>query len=304
MKVFKVLLVFIILNGCSRVIKPKQLFTDVKELSSDRYKGRKTGTAENQMAAEYIVGRFKSIGLKAYADDFRKPFTFKEKSGTEVKATNLIGYIAGKKPDAIVISAHYDHVGESKGEVYNGADDNASGVGGLLAIAEYFSKNKPEHTLIFAAFDAEEAGLQGAKAFVRNLPVDSARLKLNVNMDMISRSKKNELYVVGTFHYPLLKSHVVTTHPKIKLLFGHDDPKLGKDDWTNQSDQAAFHAKRIPFLYFGVEDHPDYHQPTDDYEKIDKAFYNNAVSSILEVVKNLDQSVTIEKVHKDKHIMK
>jgi hypothetical protein len=74
-------------------------------------------------------------------------------------------------------------------------------------------------------------------------------------------------------------------------LFGHDDPKLGKDDWTNQSDQGAFHAKKIPFLYFGVEDHADYHQPSDDFEKIGKAFYKNAVSSILEVVKNFDKGV-------------
>ena len=123
-------------------------------------------------------------------------------------------------------------------------------------------------------------------------------------MDMISRSEKNELYAVGTFHYPLLKAHVTTTNPDIKILFGHDEPVTGKDDWTNLSDQAAFHAKKIPFLYFGVEDHADYHKPTDDFKNIDKEFYQNAVGAILEVVKNIDRSVTVQKIFRDKLIMK
>ena len=289
---YKILfLALIILSGCSKTIQTQRLYNDVKELSSDKYKGRKTGTAENRMAGDYLISRFKSIGLKEYKDDFKKPFTFKNKSGEVTNGTNLIGYIPGKKQDAIVISAHYDHLGEKGGKIYNGADDNASGVGGLLAIATYFSKNEPEHTLIFAAFDAEEAGLQGAKAFVLNPTVDLASIRLNVNMDMISRSKKNQLYAAGTFHYPLLRMFLTNNNPKIKVLFGHDDPKLGKDDWTNQSDQGAFHAKKIPFLYFGVEDHADYHQPSDDFKKIGKAFYKNAVSSILEVVKNFDKGV-------------
>lgn len=294
---------FILFTGCAKTIKPQQLFKDVQELSADKYKGRKSGTAENKLAAEYIINRFKEVGLHAYINSYKKPFTFKDRSGKAIQGTNLIGYIPGKKQDAIVISAHYDHIGVINGEIYNGADDNASGVGGLLSIAQYFKKNQPEHTLIFAAFDAEESGLQGAKAFVANPPLEFDCIKLNVNMDMISRSDKNELYVAGTWHYPLLKANVINTNPNIKILFGHDDPKLGKDDWTNQSDQGAFHAKKIPFLYFGVEDHSDYHKPTDDYNRINKEFYQNAVNAILEVVQNIDKSVTIQKIFRDKLIM-
>ncbi|MBC8051842.1 MAG: M28 family peptidase [Sphingobacteriaceae bacterium] len=297
------LLLFLILSGCSKTIHPQQLFTDIEELSLDKYKGRKVGTDENKLAARYIIKRFEDIGLKAYTNDYRKPFTFKNRAGASIAGTNLIGYIAGKKPEAIVISAHYDHIGVINGEIYNGADDNASGVGGLLAIAKYFSKNPPEHTLIFAAFDAEESGLQGAKAFVADPVIPITHITLNINMDMISRSDKNELYAVGTFHYPMLKAHVVSTNPDIRVLLGHDDPKLGNDDWTNQSDQGAFHARKIPFLYFGVEDHADYHKPGDDFVKINKEFYKNAVSSILEIVQNIDRSVTIQKVFKDKRIM-
>jgi Zn-dependent M28 family amino/carboxypeptidase len=302
MKTFSLLLwLSLFLTGC--VSSQQQLLHDVKELSSDKYKGRKSGTPENKLAAEYIIGRFKKIGLKSHADDYKMPFQFTDRSGNRVQGFNLIGYIQGKREEAIVVSAHYDHVGVIKDEIYNGADDNASGVGGLLAIAEYFSKHQPEHTLVFAAFDAEESGLQGAKAYVDH-PAPSLKLiKLNVNMDMISRSAKNELFAVGTYHYPALKSRIVTKNKEIKLRFGHDDPKLGSDDWTNQSDHGAFHDKKIPFLYFGVEDHRDYHKPTDDYSRINKEFYKNAVSSILEVVQNLDRDITMQKLFKEKLIM-
>lgn len=304
MKVFLFFSLLIFIHpGCSKTIKQQQLLSDVRELSSDKYKGRKTGTAESKMAAAYIIDRFEEIGLQAFNNDYKKTFTFTNRAGQTTNATNLIAYIRGKKEDAIVISAHYDHVGVINGEIYNGADDNASGVGGLLAIAKFFSKNPPEHTLIFAAFDAEESGLQGAKAFVANPTIELSKIKFNINMDMISRSDKNELYAVGTFHYPLLKNYVITSNPNIKILLGHDDPKLGRDDWTNQSDQAAFHAKNIPFLYFGVEDHADYHKPTDDYARIDKEFYQNAVASILEVIQNIDKSITIRESLKNKKIM-
>lgn len=297
-------IIFFTLSGCSRIIQSQQLLKDVQELSSDKYKGRKAGTEGNKMAADYIVQRFKDIGLKAYNDDYKKAFTFKDRSGKSVIGTNLIAYVPGKKADVIVISAHYDHIGVINGDIYNGADDNASGVGGLLSIATHFSKNKPEHTLIFAAFDAEESGLNGAKAFVEKPPLNFELIKFNVNMDMISRSDKKELYAVGTYHYPILKSHATTTNSNIKILFGHDLPGTGKEDWTNQSDQGAFHAKKIPFLYFGVEDHADYHRPTDDFSRINKEFYQNAVNAILEVIQNIDKSVTIQKIFRDKLIMK
>ena len=87
-----------------------------------------------------------------------------------------------------------------------GADDNASGTAGLLKIAAYFAKHKPTNTIIFVAFDAEEWGLRGAKAFVANPPVNINTIFVNINMDMISHNDKDELYVAGTFKYPNLKN--------------------------------------------------------------------------------------------------
>ena len=302
-----------VLLSCSAVKKTdaqsgdSQLLKDIETLSSDAYLGRKTGTKGAEMSRAYLSGRFKEIGIKSFSTlpGFEQAFSFKRAIVTEVKGTNMIGYIQGKSDNVIVISAHYDHLGVVKGEVFNGADDNASGVGGLLNLAAYFAKNKPNNTIVFAAFDAEEMGLQGAKAFVANPPVAIEKIKLNINMDMIAHNDKGELYAVGTFKYPELKKYFTLKSPDVKILFGHDDPKLGRsEDWTDQSDQGAFNAKKIPFLYFGVEDHKDYHKATDEFQNINKTFYTNAVASILEVANNIDKERDIQQIFKDKLKMK
>lgn len=299
---FPFFLFMLLFVACSAT-KPQSLLNDVKELSSDKYQGRKTSTEGNRKAADYIVRRFESIGLNRYHNSFRYPFSFKSR-GKDIGGTNLIAYIPGKKKDIIVISAHYDHVGVVNGKIYNGADDNASGVAGMLEIANYFKHNQPEHTLLFAAFDGEEMGLQGAKAFLNQAPVDISLIRLNINLDMVSHNDKGELYVAGTYYYPDLKDYLFITNPKIKLLAGHDRPDLSaKDNWTDQGDHGAFYALKIPFLYFGVEDHKDYHQPTDDYENINKEFFKDAVSVVLEVVRNYDQGRTLQKTLRSKKIM-
>jgi Zn-dependent M28 family amino/carboxypeptidase len=279
----------------------KQLLNDVEVLSSDAYEGRRTGTKGAEMARAYIGKRFDDIGLLSFQQlkGYEQPFSF-DKNGGTINGKNMIGYIEGKTDDVIVISAHYDHIGIIKNEIYNGADDNASGVAALLKFAEYFKANKPNHTLIFAAFDAEEMGMYGSKSFVANPPVSLAKIKLNVNMDMISHNDKGELYACGTFKYPELKKYFITTSPKIKVLFGHDDPKMGPEDWTNQSDQSSFNAKNIPFLYFGVEDHKDYHQASDEYKNINKAFFIDAAAAILETINNIDKDRNLQSIFREK----
>ncbi|MFC4211124.1 M28 family peptidase [Pedobacter lithocola] len=315
MKILYILPLAMMLSCCSSVKNQStsnsgkldtQLLKDVETLSSDAYQGRKTGTKGAEMARAYIIDRFQKLGLKSYPQNvnYAQEFTFNARGGTKVDGTNVIGYIPGKGTNVIVVSAHYDHLGVVKDEVFNGADDNASGTAGLLKIAAYFAKNKPNNTIIFASFDAEEMGLQGAKAFVANPPVPINTIAVNLNMDMISHSDKGELYVCGTFKYPALKKYVDTNRKDIKVILGHDDPKLGHDDWTNQSDQGAFNAKNIPFLYFGVEDHKDYHKATDEYQTITQQFYSNAADAVLQVVKNVDKQTGLQQSLKDKMIMK
>lgn len=273
----------------SKMFDAAKLLKDIETLSADDMEGRSADRPSMAKARDHVEKRFKESGLQPITQEFE----IKQRGTTEIlRGVNFVGQIKGKKADKyIVITAHYDHVGIENGETYNGADDNASGTAALFAIAAYFKKHHPDHSLIFVAFDAEEKGLLGARHFVSNLPVKKEAILLNVNMDMISRNDKNELYAVGTFHYPKLKPAIeaAAKKSKIKLLTGHDDPKLGRDDWTSQSDHAAFHREKIPFIYFGVEDHKDYHRPTDDFANIQPEFYVRAVETIIEAVRLVDK---------------
>src|SRR3990167_5439393 len=120
------------------------------------------------------------------------------------------------------------------------------------------------------------------------LPID--RAALNINMDMVSRSDVGELYVAGTYHTPDLAELVeqVAAQAPVTLLIGHDRPEDGVNDWTTQSDHALFHELGIPFLYFGVEDHPDYHKPTDDFSVIPLDFYVRAADTVAMPVRAAD----------------
>ena len=175
----------------------------VEDLSSDAFEGRRYDTEGSQMARDLIIEGFKRHGIAPFPQGYTQPFTV-EIDSSSLTATNVIGYVEGTlKPDAyIVISAHYDHEGIRDGVVYNGADDNASGVGGLLAFADYFTDNPPKHSVILAAFDAEEDGLLGAYHFVDHPPVKLEQIKANINMDMISRSDTYTMWVLGPRYYP------------------------------------------------------------------------------------------------------
>lgn len=275
----------------SRMFDATKLVRDLEILSADDMEGRSADRPSIAKAREYVKKRLEESGLEVHRQDFE----IKPRNSTNVLAgVNFYGQIKGRKhaDKFIVITAHYDHDGIRNGQIYNGADDNASGTAALFAIASYFKKNPPDHSLIFVALDAEEKGLLGARHFVANLPVKKESIVLNVNMDMISRGDKGELYAVGTYHYPQFKPVLETVQKKakVKVLLGHDDPKLGRDDWTNQSDHAAFHREKIPFIYFGVEDHPDYHKPTDDFAKVPQDFYVRAVETIIEALRELDKA--------------
>lgn len=273
------------------VLDPQTLLRDVQVLSADSMTGRLSGTEGNRMAQEYLGKRFSEIGLQPYNNSYRHTFRLESRGIVVEEAVNLIGFIPGKTDKAIVLTAHYDHVGERKGEIYNGADDNASGVGALLAAAAYFKKNKPYYTLVFAALDGEELGLQGANAFLENPPIALDLIQLNVNMDMLSLNDKGELYASGAYHYPALLPLLqqVKPRPQARLLTGHDRPEQGKNDWTRQSDHYQFHKRQIPFIYFGVEDHPHYHKPTDIYENINPTFYPDAAALVIDFVQLLNK---------------
>ncbi len=289
------ILIGLIITSCTSVPEVKldtnRLITDIEYLSSDELEGRYVGTEGSAKAQAFLLNRYEDLGVEPFKDSYSHYFTF-ERRGEEYEGVNIIGQVDGQLKDVILITAHYDHIGIQDSLIYNGADDNASGTAGLLAMMEYFSQVKPIHTIVFAALDAEEGGLNGAVA----LASDSSFLetvKLNINMDMIAQNTENELYAVGTYHFPdfipVLES--IETGD-INLLFGHDRPEDGNQDWTFASDHGAFYRKGIPFIYFGVEDHEHYHQHTDEFETIPQEFYKKSVEVILNAVIAMDVYLT------------
>lgn len=282
----------------SKRVNAEQLLADARILSSDEMEGRATGTPGGERARAYIARRFKETGLQPFAGDgFEQPFEMKERRGGAKRAgVNLVGYVRGaKEPERlIVVTAHYDHLGVRGGQIYNGADDNASGVATMLALASHFSRERPRNSVVFAALDAEEEGLQGAYALVEKLTRENRDVALNVNFDMVGHSERGELYAAGASHRPSLKPLLerVAARAPVRLLLGHDRAEQKRDDWTNQSDHYAFHRAQVPFLYFGVEDHKDYHKPTDDFDTLTPDFFVAAAETILDALNVLDENLS------------
>ena len=279
----------------SSVIDAPQLIRDLQTLSADDMEGRLVGTPGSAKARAYVIERFKASGVRPFGSAYEHPFSFtRGRDSQPVQGVNVLGYIEGTRNPRryLVITAHYDHVGVRNGQVFNGADDNASGTAALFALAKYFSTRRPENSLIFAALDAEESGLRGAQAFVASPPVAADALAINLNMDMIGRDPKDLLFVVGTFAQPFLKPFIerIAAKAPVKLVMGHDDPKE-KENWTSQSDHKAFCDAKIPCLYFGVEDFDQHHKATDDFETMTHAFYVRAVETMVLAVREFDASL-------------
>jgi hypothetical protein len=284
-------------------IDSSALMDTVRALAAPEMEGRRSGTAGGRKARDWVHARFAKIGLPPAGTTYLLPFRFTAKGAT-IEGANIASLCRGTRAGrlraggasagehAFVVSAHYDHLGVVDGKTYFGADDNASGVAVLLELARLCHERPFEHTVVFVAFDAEEQGLEGAKAFVQSPPIPRERIALNVNLDMVARGDKGELYVAGTHHSPSLKPPLESIAAKapIKLLFGHDSGS-STDDWTMQSDHGLFHKAGIPFVYFGVEDHPDYHKPTDRPEKIDPKFFGAAANTILAAIRALDAAL-------------
>lgn len=266
-----------------------QLMADVAALADDSMQGRQLGTAGGARARAFVLARFRAIGLDTLPGGALQRFPAPGNAG---EGANVIGVVRGgaRAGRIILVTAHYDHLGQRNGAVYNGADDNASGVAAMLAIAAWFHDHRPSNTLMFVALDGEEEGLLGATAFVRERVVAADSVLLDVNLDMVSRSATRELFVVGPGRYPVLTPYLARTacSAQLSLMLGHDKGSTGAEDWTLQSDQGAFHGVGIPFVYFGVEDHPDYHKPTDDVSHIDAGFFAAATRAIALFVTQVD----------------
>lgn len=284
-------------------ISEKKLKKHIHYLAADKMKGRQTGSKEAETAAIYIETQFKKYGLTPMGTEgFRQPFEAKVKrvvvADSIRKSANIIGFLDNSAAYTIVVGAHYDHIGygdlgNSKdslniGKIHNGADDNASGVAGLLELAKYYAKNgiKERFNLLFIAFGAEELGLLGSKYFVEHPTVALNTLHWMLNMDMIGRyNPGNGVAVIGygtSSYFPEIFKGVTSG---IKFYTSRDG--------SGGSDQTSFYKKHIPVLFFHTGGHPDYHKTGDDPSKINLS----ALRSILELeIRIIDRSMNVPKM--------
>lgn len=278
----------------------QQLLDDVRILSADDMEGRDTGSPGGERARAYIVGRLEAMGIAAPPVGRLQPFEAEVPSPSGLvryKGTNIIGLIPGTRATDryIVVTAHYDHVGVSNGLIYNGADDNASGVATMLELTRRLKAQAPEHSVLIVAFDGEERGLIGARHFVQAPPVPLSSIALNINFDMTSRAETdNHLWVSGTYQNPAFRPILDTVAPNgaISLAFGHDTPQdTGSDNWIDASDHGPFFKAGLPFIYMGVVDHPDYHRPSDDFDKITPSAFISSTELAIAAFRALDRSL-------------
>lgn len=294
--------VIAVLSTCchAQQIDQTNIQKHIKTLSSDSLQGRGTGTEGERMASVYIQSEFKKIGLEPKGDPslFTQSFPFKSGvhgTGEDGKTGNIVGFLDNKRESTIIIGAHYDHLGDGnqgssldanpKGKIHNGADDNASGVAGVIELARYFknNKNKESYNFLFICFSGEELGLYGSKFYTEHPTVDLAKTNYMLNMDMIGRldPTTNGLAVSGTGTSPvwenLLKS-LSTDALKIKT----DSAGVGP------SDHSSFYLKNIPVLHFFTGSHSDYHKPSDDWDKINYAGEAEVLKLMIKLIDQLD----------------
>jgi Zn-dependent M28 family amino/carboxypeptidase len=287
-----------------------RLIQDVTTLASPAFEGRRTGTRGALNVRRWLVDEFREAGLTpGGTDGFLQPFTLLRRDSDPSSASasspevggagaNVIGLVPGRERQRrrLVITAHHDHLGVRNGVLYPGADDNASGVAVLLAAARHFVRNPPRHPLTFAALDAEEIGFRGARALIDSPLLPRSGIAMAINLDMVSRSAANEIFAAGTYHTPWLAPLLedVQRRSGVRIRFGHDRPASlasGLDDWTHSSDHGPFHDAGVPFVYFGVEDHGDYHKPSDTADRIDPRFFGDTAEMIVDAVRTFDAFV-------------
>ena len=213
----------------------ERLLRDVTTLASDEFEGRRAGTAGGVKARAWIVNEMRDAGLTpGIGKAFVEPFTFVYEPGrgtsfpgltrTEIEGSaNVLGRIEGtSRGKWIVVSAHYDHLGVLDDRIYHGADDNASGVAALLAAARWLHVHPPRHPILFIAFDAEEFGSHGAKAFLKANILKKDEIAIDINLDMVSRNDKGELYASGTSQSPWLLPILTPCSSGLRCISGLD----------------------------------------------------------------------------------
>jgi hypothetical protein len=255
-----------LVTAAASSITTEELTTHVDTLADDTFEGREAGSRGGRAAGNYLMKALEDQGLKPAGDSGTY---FQSFNGT---SRNVLGLVEGSDPELknqiIQIGAHYDHVGYGRptnsfgpyGYIHNGADDNASGVAGLLEIIGAVKRldPPPRRSILFCFWDSEENGLIGSRYWLGRPTIPLERILFSINIDMIGRMKDGKLEVSGT-----------RTAPGLRRLVSEANPDgLATIDFTwkmkADSDHWPFYERRIPVVMFHTGLHNDYHRPSDD----------------------------------------
>ena len=228
------------------------------------------GTSYNPVTLEGTYDTFELEGVQAVLD-------FKA-DNTPFPTANVVAFVPGSDPELkdeyITLGAHLDHEGVRNNAVFNGADDNASGSVAILEAAEALAMTPPRRSVILVLYSAEEMGLLGSEYFVENCPMPLDKMVAHINLDMVGRDDDDigeAVYAIGSdkisseFKKLLIATNEATVNLELDFRLDENDPER----WFFRSDQLHFHNKGIPVVFLTSGEHPDYHRPTDDAEKID-----------------------------------
>ncbi len=261
---------FMISLAAGAQTRQERLTGHVYYLASDELQGRKAGTEYARMAADYIIGHYSQIGLKPFFGEWTVPFT---KFGKDY--TDVVGVIEGNDPvlkdEYIVLGAHYDHLGVRNGNVYNGADDNASGSAALIEIARelYAARENLKRSVIIAAFDAEEIGLYGSTFLADTLSktIGKDKIKLMMSIDMVGWYKASgKLKMEGVATIRDGRNIISSEAERCSVTV---DPKRFENSVFTATDTEGFAKMGVPTLAVTTGLKSPYHKPEDDAELID-----------------------------------
>ena len=253
----------------------------VRYLADDALQGRLAGSASERCAGDYIAAQFRALGLRPGGEAGSYFQTLPLASAVNPHATggtgrNVVAVLPGADPalagEAVVVGAHYDHLGRggsfsmARGDssIHNGADDNASGVAALLDAARRLAQGpRPARSIVFIAFTGEEQGLLGSAFYASHPAVALERTRAMLNLDMVGRLGAGPLIVYGTDTADEWKALVDSAAAREGVQV------RGGGDGFGASDQTSFYARGLPVLHFFTNVHTDYHRPGDDWEKVD-----------------------------------
>jgi hypothetical protein len=310
-----------------------ELLGHVQFLASDVLGGRLAGTAEGAVAAAYIAAELRKLGLQPAGDEggFEQRIDavalLPGEPGADgrnriqrrkVTYRNVLAWLPGKDEDLaeefILVGAHFDHLGVRGETIHNGADDNASGVAGLLGVARALVHGAREtrRSVLFVAFDAEEIGLRGSDWFARHPPRSLQKLVAMINLDMIGRGTFLDLGalalpkkliglkdrpavgMLGSSKSPALAAiaRAVCAADDLPLHAPEGFPAVLRDVIEKQaagrSDHAPFEQRKIPFLFFSTSENDDYHKPSDTIDKVDPQVLRRIAQAVYRVVLAID----------------